>query len=78
MAPWGLCVLTAGLCWFTLGGGRRYLGLAIMFLGLLLLAATTLAFANIHGPGPGSFVLGVVASVCLGWLGYRVQRTTPS
>ena len=39
MVPWGLCVLAVGLCWFTLGGGRRYRGLATIFLGMLLLVA---------------------------------------
>jgi hypothetical protein len=48
-----------------------------MLLGVVVLAVTTMAACGPNGPGPAGFVLGVTISVCLGWLGYRVQRNMP-
>jgi hypothetical protein len=48
-----------------------------MLLGVLLLLITTIASSDPNGLGTAGFVLGVVASVGLGWWGYRVQRRVP-
>jgi hypothetical protein len=48
-----------------------------MLLGVFVLAIITMASCDPDGPGPAGFTLGVTMSVCLGWLGYRVQRRIP-
>jgi hypothetical protein len=50
------------------------LGAVLMIFGVLTLAITTMASCDPDGPGPAVFALEVAASVCLGWLGYKVQR----
>ena len=44
-----------------------------MLLGVLVLVITTMASCNPEGLGLTGFILGVVAAVCLVWLGYKVQ-----
>jgi hypothetical protein len=56
---------------------RHCPGAVPMLLGLLVLVITTLASCGIAGPGVPAFVTGVAASVCLGWWGYRLQRSRP-
>jgi hypothetical protein len=46
----------------------------LMLLALLGLAITIIVSFGPNNPGPFGFVLGVLLSVCLAWLGYRVQR----
>jgi hypothetical protein len=57
--------------------GRRYLGIAPMLLGVLVLGLVTVASARQDGPGPAILVPGVAVSVCLVWWGYRVWRSRP-
>lgn len=56
-----------------LGGWRRLLGAALLLLGLVVLGIATIVAARVEPPavvlGPG-----VVASVGLGWWGYRMLR----
>jgi hypothetical protein len=56
---------------------RRCLGAVPMLLGVLLLATTTCASCSMDGPGTPAFIAGVALSVCLGWWGYRLQRSRP-
>jgi len=48
-----------------------------MLLGVLALVITTVASCRPSGPSPPVFALGVAASVCLGWWGYKVQCRGP-
>ncbi len=56
---------------------RRCPGAVPVLLGVLLLATTTLASCGIDGPRTPVFVVSVAVSVCLGWWGYRMQRSRP-
>ena len=66
-----------GLYWFGFGSGRRYLGAVPMLFGALLLGIMTWASCDSDGPGPAVLAAAIVASVSLGWLGYKVQRWMP-
>ena len=69
--------------WFGFGGGRRYIGVGIVLLGVLLLAGTIAAvYGSTASYGSNALastflVVGIAASVSVGWWGYRVQRRTP-
>ncbi len=67
----------AVLYWFAGGWARRYPGVAPMLLGGLVLVVTTIASCRPNGPGPALLAFAVAVSVCLGWLGYKVQRRRP-
>ena len=80
VAAGALCTLPPVLSWIIFDWKdrrRRYLGAVPMLLGMLLLAITTLASCGINGPGTPVFVVGVAVSVCLGWWGYKLQRSRP-
>jgi hypothetical protein len=57
------------------GWRRRFPGAIPVLLGVLLLVITTLASCSSDALGIPAFVAGVAASVCLGWWGYRLQRS---
>jgi hypothetical protein len=67
----------AVLSWFAGGWARRHPGIAPMLLGAVLLAITFVAAASPSGPGMVVLVIGVVCSVCLGWLGVKLERGRP-
>ena len=68
-----LCVPMAVVSWFAGGWARRHPGIAPMLLGALVLAITFAAASSPGGPGMVILAVGVVASVGLGWLGYKVH-----
>lgn len=71
-------IVLAIVLYCSLGGpGRRFPGLALMFLGLLVLAITIGVSCGLNDPGPAVVVLGVTASVGLGWWGYKLQCRPP-
>ena len=73
----GAIVFATVLYWSLGGSGRRFPGFALIFLGLLALAGTVKMSCGLNDPGTAVFSLGVTASVCLGWAGYRLQRRPP-
>ena len=75
--PAVLGMLLVGLYWLILGPGRRYRWLVLVLLGLLGLVITTTSVCAAGGSGPAGFSFAVAASVCLGWLGYKVWRRGP-
>ena len=65
------------LYWFTAGGGRRYLGVAVMLFGAVLLGITAIASFGSNVPDPAVLVAGIIVSVSVSWLGYHVRRWMP-
>jgi hypothetical protein len=75
--PLLLFTLLGALYWFTIGGGRRYLGIVVILLGALLLVVSTIVAFNLEDAGPAVLIGGTVASLFVVWLGYQVHRRMP-
>ena len=75
-APVVSLMLISAVYWFRMGEGQRYVGAVVMLFGALLLATITTAWCALDRADPALLVAGIVVSVLLGWLGYRVQRRT--
>jgi hypothetical protein len=75
--PLLLFALLGALYWFTIGGGRRYLGIVVILLGALLLAVTAIVAFNLEDAGPAVLIAGTVVSLFVVWLGYQIHRRTP-
>jgi hypothetical protein len=56
---------------------QRYVGVVRMLLGIVVLLIAMMVCSQADGPRPLFFTWGVVASVCLGWWGYRARRRRP-
>jgi hypothetical protein len=65
------------LYWFTLGRGRRYLGVLVMLFAALLLAIVAIASYGPLALGPVVLVTGVAVSGGVGWLGYKLRGWIP-
>ena len=72
-APLAFFALMGGLYWFGFGGGRRYLGAAIMLFGAALLAITAIMSFGSDSLGPAGLIAGIVVSASVGFLGYGVR-----
>jgi hypothetical protein len=73
-APVVSLMLISAVNWLRMGEGRRYVGAVGMLFGALLLATIATAWCALGRAAPALLVAGIVVSVLLDWLGYRVQR----
>jgi hypothetical protein len=73
----GITALMVALHGVVNGWWQRRPGAAPALLAILVLAITTLASLNPNGPGLEFLAMAVVGAVCLGWLGYNLERMRP-
>jgi hypothetical protein len=72
MAPLVLFIPPAMLYSLILGRGRPYLGIALMIFGGFVLAISTMTSCDAYAPNTTFY--GVIASVWLGWLGFKLRH----
>ncbi len=70
-------LVTAALFAFHLDWTRTHAGIVAVFLGILLLVASTIASSQSDAPAAVVLGPGVVMSVGLGWWGYKAHRRGP-
>lgn len=75
--PLLFATLGGGFYWFVFGGGRRHLGIAVMVFAAVLLAVVTIASCDPLGGGAVVLLPGIVISVAVGWLGYKLRGWIP-
>jgi hypothetical protein len=69
--PLAFLTLLGMLYWFLFRGGWRYLG------PVVLLSVAAISALNSSAPLPALLVPGIIGSVLLGWLGYKLPRRMP-
>jgi hypothetical protein len=69
--------LGGAVYWFTLGGGRRHLGVLVMVFAAAMLAIVAFASCGSSGLGPLFLLPGIAVCVGIGWLGYKLRGWIP-
>ena len=75
--PLGFAALGGGFYWFVFGGGRRHLGIVVMVFAALMLAVAAIVAFGPPDMGPVVLLPGIVISVGVGWLGYKLRDWIP-
>lgn len=75
--PLAFALLGGSFYWFIFGSGRHYLGLLLMGFAAVLLAVAVIVAIAPQGLGPIVLLPGIVLSVGLGWLGYKLLGWIP-